>query len=45
MAEVGQPEREIDVLPAEAPVPSELPFDPPVPAPREPEPEPEPVGP
>ena len=32
MAEIGQPEREIDVRPAELPVPSELPLDPPVPA-------------
>ena len=45
MAEIGQPEREIDVRPAELPVPSELPLDPPVPAPREPAPEQEPVAP
>ena len=45
MAEIGQPEREIVVRPAELPVPSELPLDPRVPAPREPAPEHEPVAP
>lgn len=45
MAEIGQPEREIDVRPAELPVPSGLPLDLPVPAPREPAPEQEPVAP
>lgn len=45
MAEIGPPERELDVRPAELPVPSELPLDPPVPAPREPAPEQEPVAP
>jgi hypothetical protein len=38
MAKIGRPEREIDVLPAEEPVPR--PVAPPVPAPREPAPEP-----
>ena len=38
MAEIGQPEREIDVRPVESPVPRELPLDPPAPAPREPAP-------
>jgi hypothetical protein len=44
MAEIGQPECEIDVRPAEHPVPSELRLDPPVPAPREPAPRQEPVA-
>jgi hypothetical protein len=43
MAEIGKPEREIDVRPAEAPVPRELPINPPAPAPAEPDPLPEKV--
>jgi hypothetical protein len=34
MADIGRPEREIDVRPAESPVPRELPIEPPRPAPR-----------
>jgi hypothetical protein len=34
MADIGRPEREIDVLPAETPVPRELPVEEPRPAPR-----------
>jgi len=41
MAEIGKPEREIDVQPTEAPVPRVLPVEPPAPAPREPSPLPE----
>lgn len=42
MSEIGQPEREIIVVPVEEPVPRELPAAPPaVPAPREPAPVPE----
>jgi hypothetical protein len=36
MADIGRPDREIEVRPAEAPLPRELPLEPPVPAPREP---------
>jgi hypothetical protein len=38
MSEIGQPEREIIVVPAEEPVPRELPAEP---APREPAPSPD----
>jgi hypothetical protein len=38
MAKIGRPEREIEVLPVEEPVPR--PVEPPVPAPRQPAPEP-----
>jgi hypothetical protein len=38
MADIGKPEREIDVHPAEEPVPRELPVETPAPAPQ-----PEPV--
>jgi len=38
MADIGKPEREIDVLPVEDPVPCELPVENPVIAPPEPEP-------
>jgi hypothetical protein len=41
MAEIGKPEREIDVRPAEAPVPRELPIEPPGPNHAEPDPLPE----
>jgi hypothetical protein len=41
MAEIGKPEREIDVQPTEAPVPRVLPVEPPAPAPRQPNPVPE----
>jgi hypothetical protein len=41
MSEIGQPEREIVVVPAEDPVPRELPVEPPAPAPREPAPAPD----
>ena len=41
MADIGRPEREIDVRPAEAPVPQELPL--PAPAPQEPVKEPAPA--
>jgi hypothetical protein len=42
MSEIGQPEREIIVVPVEEPVPRELPAEPPaVPAPREPAPAPD----
>jgi hypothetical protein len=44
MAEIEQPECEIDVRPAEHPLPSELPLDPPVRAPRDPAPRQEPVA-
>ena len=43
MADIGQPLREIEVLPAEDPVPAELPVEPPAPAPREPDQEPAPA--
>jgi hypothetical protein len=43
MAEIGKPEREIDVRPAEAPVPRELPIEPAAPTPAEPDPLPEKV--
>jgi hypothetical protein len=42
MAEIGQPEREIEVRPAEPPVPRELPLEPSQ-APTEPEPAEKPV--
>ena len=38
MADIGRPDREIDVRPVEVPLPRELPVEPPAPAPREPEP-------
>jgi hypothetical protein len=42
MSEIGQPEREIIVVPVEEPVPRELPAErPAVPAPREPAPAPD----
>jgi hypothetical protein len=43
MADIGKPEREIDVQPLESPLPGELPVEPPAPAPREPAPRPAPV--
>ena len=43
MADIGRPEREIEVRPSEPPVPSELPVEPPAPMPREPLPDAEPV--
>jgi hypothetical protein len=43
MAEIGRPEREIEVRPAEDPVPRELPIHTPEPAPREPRPVEDPV--
>jgi hypothetical protein len=43
MAEIGRPEREIDVRPAELPLPRELPLEPPLPGPREPIPAEDPV--
>jgi hypothetical protein len=43
MADIGQPVREIEVLPAEDPIPGELPVEAPVPAPREPDREPAPA--
>jgi hypothetical protein len=43
MGDIGQPEREIDVQPAETPVPKELPLEPLEPAPREPTPLPDAV--
>ena len=42
MAEIGPPNREIDVRPVEPPVPRELPLEP-APVPQEPVPEQEPV--
>jgi hypothetical protein len=38
VADIGKPEREIDVLPVEDPVPCELPVENPEITPREPEP-------
>jgi hypothetical protein len=43
MAEIGRPERVIEVHPAEEPVPGELPIEPSEPAPREPAPREDPV--
>jgi hypothetical protein len=43
MADIGQPVREIEVLPASKPVPGELPVEAPVPAPPEPDREPAPA--
>jgi hypothetical protein len=43
MADIGRPEREIEVRPAELPLPRELPIEPPLPAPREPSPATDPV--
>lgn len=43
MADIGRPEREIDVRPSELPVPSEVPVESPMPVPREPLPDPDPV--
>jgi hypothetical protein len=43
MAEIGKPERVIEVLPLEDPVPRELPIEAPEPAPREPSPIPDTV--
>lgn len=43
MADIGRPEREIEVRPRELPVPGELPAEPPMPAPREPLPDADPV--
>jgi hypothetical protein len=43
MADIGQPVREIEVLPAEDPIPGELPVEAPAPAPRKPDKEPAPA--
>jgi hypothetical protein len=43
MADIGRPEREIEVRPAELPLPRELPIEPPLPAPGEPRPAEDPV--
>jgi hypothetical protein len=43
MADIGRPEREIEVRPAELPLPRELPLEPPLPGPAEPQPAKEPV--
>jgi hypothetical protein len=43
MADIGRPEREIDVRPAEEPVPRELPLEPPDRAPHRPAPIEEPA--
>jgi hypothetical protein len=43
MADIGKPEREIDVRPTEVPLPFELPAEPPAPGPREPTPAQDPV--
>jgi len=43
MADIGQPEREIEVVPLEDPIPRELPVEPPAPAPRKPDREPAPA--
>lgn len=43
MADIGRPEREIDVRPRELPLPRELPIEPPAPAPDAPRPAEEPV--
>jgi hypothetical protein len=43
MADIGQPEREIEVQPVEAPVPRELPVEAPEPAPCVPSPQPDPL--
>jgi hypothetical protein len=43
VAEIGKPEREIDVQPAEAPVPRELPVVAPEPAPSVPSPNQDPI--
>ena len=43
MADIGRPQREIEVRPAELPLPRELPIEPPVPVPEEPSPVEEPV--
>ena len=43
MADIGRPEREIEVRPAELPLPRELPIEPPLPAPGEPSPATHPV--
>lgn len=43
VAEIGRPERVIEVYPAEDPVPGELPIEPPERAPREPAPREDPV--
>jgi hypothetical protein len=43
MADIGQPVREIEVVPIEAPVPGELPVETPAPARREPDREPAPA--
>jgi hypothetical protein len=43
MADIGVPEREIEVRPSELPLPRELPIEPAVPEPAEPRPAEEPV--
>jgi hypothetical protein len=43
MADIGEPEREIEVRPRELPLPRELPSEAPVPGPVEPRPTEEPV--
>jgi hypothetical protein len=43
MADIGRPEREVEVRPAEDPVPRELPIEAPEPAPAEPAKQPDPV--
>ena len=43
MADIGKPEREIEVRPSELPVPRELPPEPPTPAPGQPQPAEDPV--
>jgi hypothetical protein len=43
MADIGRPEREIEVRPAELPLPRELPVEPPPSRPREPSPATDPV--
>jgi hypothetical protein len=43
MADIGRPEREIEVRPSELPLPRELPIEPPAPAPGAPRPAEDPV--
>jgi hypothetical protein len=43
MADIGRPVREVEVRPAQSPVPEELPVETPAPAPREPIPAEDPV--
>jgi len=43
LADIGRPEREIEVAPSEAPLPRELPVEPPAPNPHEPMPAEDPV--